>query len=245
MLIIKSSAFKNHPELIFGFSTKIGLQRDEPFHFNMSLSVDDDKDKVLKNREVFFNALGLKPENVALQKQVHGTNITIVNNGGLYNDSDALITTEKGIGLGASSADCVTIFLFDPVKKVVAAVHSGWRGTAKKILSVTLNKLKDEFNSSPRDLISFIGPSISRKHYEVGAEVAGQFDKKYLLPKEDKFLLDVSAVNYDILLNYGVKKGNIEISQLCSFKEKYLLHSYRRDGKISGRALGVIAMNAS
>ena len=144
MLIIKSSIFKKHPEIIFGFSTKIGLQRPEPYFFNMSLSVGDVKENVLKNRKTFFNSLELNSDNVALQKQVHGTSITVVNSGGLYNDSDALITTEKGIGLGVSSADCVTIFLFDPVKKVIAAVHSGWRGTAKKILSVTLNKLKDE-----------------------------------------------------------------------------------------------------
>jgi len=242
MLIINSSIFKNHPEITFGFSTKIGMKRIDPFYFNMSLSVDDDKDKVLKNREVFFSALGLQLENVALQKQVHGKNITIAEKGGLYDSSDALITTKKGIGLGVSSADCVTIFLYDPVNKVIAAVHSGWRGTVKKILKCTLEKLKTEFNTSQVNLIAFIGPSISQKNYEVGKEVAEHFDEKYLSKKGEKYLLDVSTVNYDILLNYGIKKGNIERSKLCSFEEKNLLHSYRRDGKISGRALGVIVI---
>ncbi len=242
MLIIKSSAFKKYPEISFGFSTKIGLQRSEPYYFNMSLSVGDDKEKVLENREIFFKVLGLKSGNVALQKQVHGTNITVVKNGGYYDDSDALITKEKEIALAVSSADCTTIFLFDRVNKVIAAVHSGWRGTAEQILKLTLQKLETEFKTSYEEIIAFIGPSISQKNYEVGSEVAERFDERYLIPKEDKFLLDVSAVNYNILLNCGVKKENIEKSQLCSFEEKNMLHSYRRDGIISGRALGVIAM---
>ncbi|PJA98191.1 MAG: peptidoglycan editing factor PgeF [Ignavibacteriales bacterium CG_4_9_14_3_um_filter_30_11] len=242
MLIIKSSIFKKYPEIIFGFSTKLGLQRENPYYFNMSLSVGDDKDIVLENRKSFFNSLDLLSENVALQKQIHGTNITIIEKAGLYDDSDALITTKKGIGLATSSADCVTIFLYDPVNKVIAAVHSGWRGTVKQILTFTLKKLESVYNTSSENLIAFIGPSISQKNYEVGKEVAEQFDKKYLIPKGDKYLLDVSAVNYDILLNYSVKIENIEKSQLCSFEERNLLHSYRRDGKISGRALGVIAL---
>ncbi|PIW69038.1 MAG: peptidoglycan editing factor PgeF [Ignavibacteriales bacterium CG12_big_fil_rev_8_21_14_0_65_30_8] len=242
MLIIKSSIFKKYPELTFGFSTKRGLNRSEPFYFNMSLSVGDKKENVLKNRETFFHALELSSENIALQKQIHNTNITEVKKGGIYEDSDALITKEKGIGLAVSSADCSTIFIYDKLNKVIAAVHSGWRGTAKKILKFTLDKLTADFDSSPSNLIVFIGPSISQKNYEVGNEVAEQFDDKYLQKKADKFLLDVSAVNYDILLNYGVKKENIEKSQLCSFEENNLLHSYRRDAKISGRALGVIAM---
>lgn len=242
MLIIKSSIFRKYPEIKFGFSTKKGLSRTEPYYFNMSLSVGDNKENVFKNRESFFNALDLNFEDIALQKQIHGINITIVEKGGIYEDSDAMITREKGVGLGVSSADCATIFLYDIKNKVIAAVHSGWRGTAKNILNLTLEKLKVEFNTEPENIIAFIGPSISQKNYEVGNEVAEQFEDKYLQHKSDKFLLDVSAVNYDILLNYGVKKENIEQSQLCSFEEKNLLHSYRRDGKISGRALGVIVM---
>ncbi|MCH8325117.1 MAG: peptidoglycan editing factor PgeF [Bacteroidetes bacterium] len=242
MVIVKSQIFKKYPELTFGFSTKIGGDKKEPYCFNMSLSVGDDENKVKANRDLFFKALGLETENVALQRQVHGTNIKIIENGGIFENNDALITNKKGIGLAVSSADCTTIFIFDKQNKVIAGVHSGWRGTSKKILSFTLEKLKKIFKTKPENIIVFIAPSISQKNYEIGSEVAAQFDEKYLQKKRNKFLLDVSAVNYDILLNYGVKKGNIERAQLCSFEEQYLLHSYRRDGKISGRALGVIAL---
>lgn len=242
MVIVKSEVFKNHPELIFGFSTKIGGDKKEPYCFNMSLSVGDDENKVKGNRDLFFKALGLETENVAIQNQIHDTGITIVQNGGVYQINDALITNKTGLGLAVSSADCTTIFIFDKQNKIIAGVHSGWRGTSKKILSFTIKKLKQTFNTKPENIIAFIGPSISLKNYGVSSEVAEQFDEKYLHQSGDKFLLDVSVVNYDILLNYGVKKENIERAQLCSFEEQYLLHSYRRDGKISGRALGVIAM---
>ncbi|MEJ2616866.1 MAG: polyphenol oxidase family protein [Ignavibacteriaceae bacterium] len=116
------------------------------------------------------------------------------------------------------------------------------RGTEKKILLKVLEKLTAEYNSSPKDLIVYIGPSICQKNYEVGKEVAEKFEEKYLIPKGNKFLLDVSGINYDILLNFKIPEENIQLSSFCTYEMKYLLHSYRRDGLYSGRAFGIIAM---
>jgi purine-nucleoside/S-methyl-5'-thioadenosine phosphorylase / adenosine deaminase len=242
MVIIKSLLLSRHEETVFGFSTKIGAGRKPPYYFNMSKSVGDGEKIVSENRELFFKELRLKTENVVLQKQVHGDNISYVINGGFYGESDALITDKKKLGLAISTADCTPIFIFDKKNKVIAAVHSGWRGTEKKILLKVLQKLKEDFNSSPKDLITYIGPSISQKNYEVGKEVAEKFDKKYLIPKGTKFLLDVAGINYDILISFGIPEENIQLSSYCSLEMKYLLHSYRRDGLHSGRALGIIAM---
>lgn len=242
MLILKSFLFEKFPEIIFGFSTKIGENKKPPYYFNLSLSVGDEEKIVNKNRENFFNKLGLKSENVAFQKQVHGNEISFVTKGGISGESDALITDKRNLGLAISTADCVPVFIFDKKNKIIAGVHSGWRGTEKKILVKVLNKFKNDFNSSSDNLIVYIGPSISQKNYEVGEEVAEKFDKKYLIPKSGKYLLNVAGINYDFLLDFGVPKENIQISSLCSFDAKNLLHSYRRDGIKSGRALGVIAM---
>lgn len=242
MLILKSILFEKFPEIIFGFSTKIGVDRKSPYYFNLSLSVGDDEKIVNKNRELFFNKLGLKIENIAFQKQVHGNEISFVTGGGISGESDALITDKKNLGLAISTADCTPIFIFDKQNKIIAGIHSGWRGTERKILLKVLNKLKNDFNSSPENLIVYIGPSISQKNYEVGKEVAQKFDKKYLIPKSEKFLLNVAGINYDYLLSFGVPKENIQFSSLCTFDAKNLLHSYRRDGIKSGRALGVIAI---
>ncbi len=242
MIIIKPQIFNNNPEIIFGFSTKMGAGRKAPFNFNMSLSVGDDKNIVEENRSLFFQELGLKRENIAFQKQVHGEGITYIDGGGVYDDSDAMITDKKNIGLAVSTADCAAIFLYDTKNKVIAGIHSGWRGTEKKVLLKTLHKLKDDFNTSAPELIAYIAPAISQMNYEIGKEVAVLFDNKYLLQNGAKFLLDVSQINYDILVNFGLSKNNIQISKLCSFQSKNLFHSYRREGLHSGRALGVIAM---
>lgn len=241
MLFLKPYIFSYYKEIICGFSTKIAAGRTAPFYFNLSFSVGDNKETVAQNRIIFFSSLALKYNNVAYQAQVHGDNVTYVEDGGSAGESDALITDKPGIGLAVSIADCAPIFIYDPVVKIISAVHSGWRGTKEKILFRTISKLK-EFGGKAENFVVYVGPSISKNVYEVGSEVAEHFDKKYLNPKGNKYLLDVSGINYDILLQSGVKRNNIQLSKLCTYAMKDILHSYRRDGEKSGRSLGVIAM---
>lgn len=242
MLIIKPFIYKRFPEIVFGFSTKIGPNAQPPYYFNLSYSVDDNKEIVNSNRALFFNKLGLNEKMVSYQKQVHEDKINRVSSYGSCGESDALITIKMNLGLAISSADCPAIFIYDPIQKVIAAVHSGWRGTEKKILMKTIQKLKAEFNSDASNLICYIGPSISQKNYEVQEEVASKFDKKFLSVNKNKFYLDVAGANYKMLTDEGVKEANIQVSDLCTYEYETLLHSYRRDGQKSGRALGVIAM---
>lgn len=244
MKIIQSEIFLKYTQIKFAFSTKNGLNREAPYYFNMSKSVGDDPKLVDENRELFFASIGLKPNQIAFQKQIHTDKISIVNKPGFQGESDAMITSEKNIGLAISTADCTPIFIFDKEREIIAAVHSGWRSTKEKILQKTLQKLKSDFNSNPANLIVYIGPCISQKNYEVGKEFMNFFDKKYLQRKENKYLLDLKTANRDMLIEFGVLPKNIEISDLCTFEEEYL-HSYRRDGKVSGRALGIIAMGFS
>ena len=242
MLIIKPFIFKRFSEIVFGFSTKIGPDAEPPYYFNLSYSVGDEKEIVDSNRRLFFRELGLNEKMVSYQKQVHEDKINTVNSFGSCGESDALITTTKNLGLAISSADCPAIFIYDPMQKVIAAVHSGWRGTEKKILRKTIQKLKSDFSSNPSNLICYIGPSISQNNYEVGEEVAGKFEKEFILKKENRFYIDLSEANHKMLVDEGVKEVNIQVSGLCSFEYNNLLHSYRRDGIESGRALGVISM---
>jgi len=242
MVILRSQLFRKYPEIIFGFSTKIGSVNNAPFHFNMSKTVGDNEEVVNSNRKSFFEALGLDANNVVLQRQNHTDIITYVTTGGQIGESDAMITDKSNLGLAASSADCTLIFLYDIKNRVIAAVHSGWRGTEQKILEKTLLKLKNDFNTNPENLIAYISPSICQNEYEVGGEFSEKFSKKYLIKHGDKFLLDVSGANYDMLINYGVEEKNIQRSSLCSYGCSSLFHSYRREGAKSGRALGVIAL---
>jgi len=242
MLVIKPHIFSHFPEIVFGFSTKTGMGRKHPYYFNMSYSVGDNKSLVDENRKYFFNSLGLNVQSVAFQKQVHKDNITEVNIAGFCGESDALITDKLNLGLVISSADCPAIFIYDTKSKIIAAVHSGWRGTEKKILKKTVVKLKNDYNSDPGDLICYIGPSISQPNYEVGKEVAESFDDMYIQIKKESYFLDLKKANYDMLISENIPVENIQVSKLCSFGYSDLLHSYRRDGEKSGRASGLIAM---
>jgi YfiH family protein len=242
MLIIRAGIFRKYSELIFGFSTKIGLRRSVPYHFNMSLSVNDSSAVVESNRKLFFRKLGLNGSCVVSQRQVHGDNVKFINDENYCGESDAMITHKSNLGLAISSADCPAIFLYDPINRIIAAVHSGWRGTQKKILLKTLSMLVKDFNSKPMDITAYVAPSIHQKNYEVGEEVASLFEEKYKIHKGEKFLLSLQSINKDLMLDSGLQKKNIQVSSLCSYGMKDLLHSYRRDGEKSGRAFGVIAM---
>ena len=230
MLVIKAQIFEQFPEISFGFNTKTGLDRKEPFFFNVSLSVGDDKKNVEENRAGFFQSLGLSENNVALQKQVHGDVIRYVKKGGLSGESDAMITDKKGIGLAVSTADCTPIFIYDRKNKTIAGIHSGWRSTEQKIVQKTLEKLVNDFKSRAEDLFVYMGPSISQINYEVGEDVAIKFDQKYLVKKGDKFLLNVAQNNYDMLIDFGIPISNIQKSNLCTYEVQDLIHSYRRHG---------------
>lgn len=240
--IIRSTIFENFSEIIFGFSTKNGLNRKEPFFFNLSFSVGDDETIVKENRIAFANELGLDISQIAFQKQIHSDIITIVEKPGIIGESDAMITCKRNVGLAISSADCTPIFIYEKRKKIIAAIHSGWRGSEKKIVTKTIHKMMNQFDCNPSNMFVFVGPSIHQKNYQVGEDVASLFDQKYLIKKEEKLYLNVLQNNVDQLLDCKIPISQIEVSPLCSYEEKELLHSYRRDGKNSGRSLGIIAI---
>lgn len=242
MLIITPFIFKQFPEIICGFSTKAGYNTESPYFFNLSYSVGDKKEIVDSNRKAFFNEFLLNESMVGYQKQIHGDDIREVNAAGNCGESDALITTRKNLALAISSADCPAIFIYDPKLKVIAAVHSGWRGTEKKILQKTIRKLCNDYRSEPKNMFCYIGPSISQINYEVSEEVASKFDSEFILKKNSRYFLDLQSANLKMLTEEGVKRSNIQVSSMCSFEYDSILHSYRRDGEKSGRSLGIIAM---
>lgn len=242
MFVVKPHIFNQSPEITAGVSTKTGLQRESPYYFNLSYSVGDDKKIVDENRQEFFKYLGLDTNNVAYQLQIHSDIFQLVGSAGNCGESDALITNKKGLGLAVSIADCTPVLIYDSLNKVIAAVHAGWRGAKQKIVTKVISHLVSSFNSKPNDLYVYLGPSISQANYEVGEEVAKQFDKKFILKTNNKYFLDVAESNYNELINFNIPENNIQKSELCTYEMNNVLHSYRRDGIKSGRSLAVIAM---
>lgn len=239
---LKSSIFERFEEIIFGFSLKGYDYNFSPYGFNISFSVGDNPELVKTNRSLFFNQLGIKETQLCYIKQEHTDIIAYAAEPINYGIADAIITDKRGLALTVTVADCVPIFLYDKKRKIIAAIHSGWRGTAKKIFAKTLQKLRQEFKISSGDLYAYIGPSISKDHYEVSEDVAKEFDIKYLYPtRTGKYYLDLKTANFDMAVNFGIPIEQIQVSNLCSYANKFL-HSYRRDGALSGRSFGIIAL---
>lgn len=240
--IIYSELFKNFPEVVFGFSTKIGGVSPEPYALNLSISVGDDPVNVKQNRKIFFDELGIKYEQLTFQKQIHSAIVKYSSKPQYFDGCDALYTDKKNNFLTISVADCIPVFLYEPEKKIVAGIHSGWKGTHEKILSITIEELIRKFGINVSKLTAYIGPGISQDKYETGEEVGKLFEEDVKYKKNGKYFLDLKKDNYNQLIKAGVKEFNIEVSQLCTFTEKELLHSYRRDRERSGRMFGVIGI---
>lgn len=240
--ILRAECFKKHSAIQFGMSTRKGGVSPAPLGMNLSFSVGDTEENVRRNRELFFGALQIRLEELATQRQVHSGNVRVVQQPGNYPDCDAMITNQRRVFLCVSVADCVPIFLFDENKMIVAGIHAGWRGTKAGIVTNTIDLMKEEFDSDPGKIVAFIGPSARVCCYEVGEEIASQFESKFVSRRGGKNFLDIKSANAAQLVQSGIPASCIEISPLCTITTKDLLHSFRRDGEHSGRMMGVIGL---
>lgn len=242
-MLIRSKLLSAFPQLTHGISTRLGGVSPEPYGMNLSFSVGDDEKNVLENRKRFFGSLNIPLGRIAKPNQVHGDTVLSVTTSGEYDSCDALITNEKNLFLVVTVADCLPILLFDPVTNTVGVVHAGWKGSKLGILGKVVQVMNKEYRVMSKNLVVYIGPSAGVCCYEVGEEVAKEFDGKYLdKTKGVKPHLDLKQCNKDLLLEAGVQENNIEVSPDCTICKPELYHSYRRDKAKSGRMMGVIGM---
>jgi YfiH family protein len=214
---------------------------------NTSFRVGDAEDAVKTNRRRFFDAAGVPDGAVATAGQVHGSNVVLVDRPGHYPDCDGLVTATPGLFLGVSIADCVPVLLYlqgsERNPSVVAAVHSGWRGSREGIARRAVELMIERFGADPAGIQAYIGPSAGGCCYEVGPEVAGHFPRETLvMTAGGKAKLDLQAYNRDLLAGAGVPQTQILVSGSCTIHEEDTFHSHRRDGERSGRMLAVIGL---
>jgi copper oxidase (laccase) domain-containing protein len=148
-MVLKPDIFAAYPEIIAVMSTRNGGSSPDPFGMNLSFRVGDDPDCVRRNRERFFGSNDIPSTALAIPGQIHSSNIQVVNAPGEYPDRDALITASREVYLCVTVADCVPILLYEPVARVIAAVHAGWRGTVENILASTIARIDRQF--TPRN----------------------------------------------------------------------------------------------
>lgn len=183
---------------------------------------------------------------VTTLKQIHSA--TVFNAAGLNDracEGDALVSNERGKRIGVRTADCVPILLADPVTRAVAAIHAGWRGTAARIVSRTIERMAREFGTWPENVRAAIGPSIGVCCYQVGPEVKAQFEGLFpewngSLATNDRVMLDLVEANQRIFVTAGIPAEQIYTSRLCTCCEKDEFFSYRRDPQDPGRMVSFI-----
>lgn len=244
--VFSSRILDEIPGLYNAFSTKIGgISTGQYESMNLSFTVGDDVSNVVENFHIFAKNAKISTDSMVYSHQTHTTNVMKVTKdmGGMgidrertYSDIDGIVTNETGLCLVTSYADCVPLYIVDPIKKAIGLSHAGWRGTVNNIAKNTVELMINEYGCNPVDLKVFIGPSICAECYEVSEDVAVEFAKAYgtnvfekiLIPKDNgKFKLNLHEANRINFIKEGVATDNIEITDICTCCNSEILFSHR------------------
>lgn len=235
------------------FSTRVNGTSPYPESaLNLGYTRSDAKERVDTNRDRFLRALGCDGEALKTLKQVHSNTVHVLNRNNKANlfQGDGFVTAEPGVLLAVLVADCHPILLIDPIKRVVANLHAGWRGTASRIAERGVEILTKEFNSSPQDLMAAIGPGIGACCYEVGEEVVETFysefgyaDQLVKRPSQSgKVYLNLSQANTQQLIDSGLREEKILKADMCTSCRNDLFFSHRRERGHTGRMMAVVGI---
>lgn len=253
------------PSEVTAFSTKrMGGMSEGPYaSFNINGYCGDCAAHVAANRRQLCEYLGVDTDRLIMPHQTHGAEILSVDadflslpsaeRATLLEGVDAVVTDEHLVCIGVSTADCIPVLLYDPCRKVVAAVHAGWRGSRLRIVERTLQFMKSRYAVRPEDVYAVIGPGISQDAFEVGNEVyeafkAAGFDMTTLAARYPaanggtKWHLDLWTCNRSQLQTCGVSDERILQAGICTFAHPDEFFSARRLGVQSGRIFNGILL---
>ncbi len=216
----------------FDFSVRLGTPG-----LRLLLSCRDarnDRQPLAEHREALGRELGFSRGNLAVPHQVHGRRVDWADEGRIYPQTDGLLTANPGPVLTLQVADCPPVYLYHAPSRTRGLVHAGWRGIAGGVLEATADRLRDR-DIEPRQVTALIGPAIGPECYEVGPEVAAQFDTRFLTASPGgSYRLDLPGVVRFRLEEAGIQAENIAVTGICT-KCDPRCHSYRRDGQRAGR----------
>lgn len=242
--------------VVAGFTTRHEGVSRPPFNsLNLGLNTNDPHHNVQGNRSLLARAFGTKSDQLLTVTQVHGNDILVVDEPNqdvthfLKIECDGIITNQPGIMIGIGVADCAPILILDPVKRVAAALHAGWKGTASGIARKGVAAMVGNFGSHPADLLAAIGPAIGPCCYEVDEPVHAAFASEAEVWEQaasgsvpGKWKLDLTAAVRHQLTSSGLLPDRIETSCQCVCCTQELFFSYRRDKGETGRHLGFIML---
>ncbi|NLW60667.1 MAG: peptidoglycan editing factor PgeF [Firmicutes bacterium] len=199
-------------------------------------------------RRRFLALFQLTPDQTQLVKQVHGDTVLIVAEprpGQELPEADAMITNRPGVGLATVHADCVPVVLVDPVHRVIAAVHAGWKGTLAGLVRKTVARMGAEYGSVPEECYAAIGPAIGSCCYRVPPERIALFTEKWpefaFAVSRQEATLDLPLINQKFLENCGLRPEHIDNARLCTACHHRDFYSFRRE-QATGRMLSLVVM---
>ena len=256
-----SDLFSRAGGVIHGFSTRLGgVSGGYLSSLNLGTNRGDDPAAVRENYRRFFDVLGADLCHIVMSRQIHSDQVRTVTTADIKPDlfapegyeADGLVTDIPGVPLVIFSADCLPVLLYDPTRRVIAAVHAGWRGTAAGIVRNAAQKMIDHYGCRPENLLAAIGPGISKCCFETHADVANAMMDAlgmHALPcletlPAGKFRVDLKRLNAQWLINLGVPEDHISISGECTacHPEKYWSH--RLAGDQRGSQIAVLQLSA-
>jgi hypothetical protein len=243
------------------FSTRIGGVSEGVYStMNFSFTRGDDPAHVMENYRRMAEVLGVEKDRMTLSYQTHTTNVRVVTEADAgkgvvrdrdYTDIDGLVTNVPGITLVTFYADCVPLYIVDPVHQAIGLSHSGWRGTVNRMGRVTLDVMHRTYGTKPEDCIVCIGPSICQDCFEVGGEVVeafeAAFDEGYhreLSYRKDngKYQLDLWRANQIVFTEAGVLPDHIHTTDICTHCNPELLFSHRTQGNARGNLAAFLCL---
>ena len=224
--ILAPAVFADLGGVVAGFTTRAFAPADEPRE---------------ATRDRLAETTGFAE--IASVGQVHRADVTTVRTGGHTPEHDGLVTDRRGVLLTTVAADCALVLLADPEAGVVGACHSGWRGTVAGVVGETVGAMV-RLGATAGGLRAYVGPCISAEAFEVGEEVAAQFDAAVVVRREGwpRPHVDLRAELVDQLARLGVHADRVEVSDGCTMTETDRFYSYRAEGGTPGRMLGFIGM---
>lgn len=246
-------AFEALPYLRHGFSTRLGgAPAFKESSLNLSETPWDSPARVNENRSRLLSALNLAGAPMITLSQVHSNRVHIIKDISVQwngTEGDAIATRVEYIALAVKTADCIPVLIADPVRKAVAAVHCGWRGTLSGILLCTIREMQKAFGSDPSRLLAAIGPGIRACCFEVGSDVAdlfrdypGSCSPSLIENHGNKYLLDLGKV-LDIQMNLaGMRPENRFDMNICTCCSTHEFFSHRAEGAAAGRMMSVIGI---
>lgn len=238
---LEYESFEAFPHIVHGtFSRHGGVSQGKFSTLNAGNGTSDSPDHVKLNRELIRKAMGI--EKVVYPHQVHGINVHRITSKNIdqTHQADALYTTEKGVGIAITHADCQAAIFYDPVHEAIGVAHSGWRGSAQNVYARLIDTMQREIGTQPQNLIVCISPSLGPDHAEFKnykQEIPKELWEFQVAPQH----FDFWAISNSQLCKCGILEKNIENPCICTCCTPSDYFSYRME-KDTGRNATVVAM---